>query len=72
MEKINVKVTKLIATSSNDIIGNLKSIFSHHGIPETVISDNRPQQFPATLQKSTDSPTSRAVRGIHKQMELQN
>ena len=37
------KVTKLSATTSNHIIEALKKIFSRHGVPETVVSDNGPQ-----------------------------
>lgn len=37
------EVMKLRGTTSSDVIELLKAIFSRHGIPETVISDNRPQ-----------------------------
>ena len=37
------EVQKLRITTSEGIIGALKSIFTCHGIPETVISDNGPQ-----------------------------
>ena len=37
------EVTKLSATTSNHIIEALKKIFSRHGVPETVVSDNGPQ-----------------------------
>ena len=37
------EVVKLKSTTSSSIIENLKSIFSHHGIPETIVSDNGPQ-----------------------------
>lgn len=38
-----VEIAKLDATSSEDVIVQLKSIFSRHGIPEILISDNGPQ-----------------------------
>ena len=38
-----IEVSKLSSTSSEAVIEHLKSIFSRHGIPETVISDNGPQ-----------------------------
>ena len=34
---------KLNGTTSGNIIQALKAMFSHHGIPQTVISDNGPQ-----------------------------
>ena len=37
------EVIKLKSTTSTAIVEALKSIFSRHGIPETVVSDNRPQ-----------------------------
>jgi len=36
-------VKKLKTTSSREVINRLKEIFSEHGIPETLISDNGPQ-----------------------------
>ena len=38
-----IEVSKLSSTSSDAVIEHLKSIFSRHGIPETVMSDNGPQ-----------------------------
>ena len=38
-----IEIAKLISTSSNDVIRHLKSIFAHHSIPESVVSDNGPQ-----------------------------
>jgi len=38
-----IEAIKLIATTSQSIIEGLKSMFLHHGIPETIISDNGPQ-----------------------------
>ena len=35
-----IEVDKLTSTSATSVITHLKSIFSRHGIPETVISDN--------------------------------
>ena len=37
------EVVKLSSTTSNQVIAALKTIFAHHGIPETVGSDNGPQ-----------------------------
>ena len=37
------EVVKLTTTTSSSIIQALKAIFSRHGIPETVVSDNGPQ-----------------------------
>ena len=41
------ETVKLSSTTAADVITHLKSIFSRHGIPDTVISDNGPQ-FSAT------------------------
>ncbi|XP_046348751.2 uncharacterized protein K02A2.6-like [Haliotis rufescens] len=38
-----IEVIKLSSTTSKSIINSLKSVFSRHGIPEVVISDNGPQ-----------------------------
>ncbi|KAK3107078.1 hypothetical protein FSP39_006562 [Pinctada imbricata] len=38
-----VEVAKLTSTSSETIVNHLKSIFSRHGIPEVLRSDNGPQ-----------------------------
>ena len=38
-----IEVAKLTSTTSKAVVQHLKSIFSHHGIPKTVISDNGPQ-----------------------------
>ena len=38
-----MEVAKLSATTSKTVINHLKSIFSRHGIPERLISDNGPQ-----------------------------
>ncbi|XP_060073548.1 uncharacterized protein K02A2.6-like [Ylistrum balloti] len=35
-----VEIAKLSSTSSEDVIVHLKSIFSRHGIPDVLISDN--------------------------------
>ena len=37
------EVTKLVSTTSSSIITALKAVFSRHGIPEVVRSDNGPQ-----------------------------
>ena len=38
-----IEMAKSNSTTSRSIINHLKSIFSGHDIPETVVSDNRPQ-----------------------------
>ena len=38
-----IEIPKLSTTTSTNVITNLKSIFSRHGVPETVRSDNGPQ-----------------------------
>ena len=44
-----IEIAKLTSTSSNDIIHHLKSIFAHHGIPESVMSENGPQYSASLL-----------------------
>ena len=46
-----IEVAKLISTSANSVITHLKSIFSRHGIPETVISDNGHQYSAAAFEE---------------------
>ena len=38
-----MEIARLSSATSSDVINHLKSIFARHGIPESVISDNRPQ-----------------------------
>jgi len=38
-----IEVDKLKSTTSSQVIRSLKSVFSRHGVPETVVSDNGPQ-----------------------------
>ena len=38
-----IEIAKLTSTSATSVITHLKSIFSRHGIPNTVMSDNGPQ-----------------------------
>ena len=38
-----IEIAKLFAVSSRIVINHLKSIFSQHGIPESLICDNDPQ-----------------------------
>ncbi|KAL7865994.1 hypothetical protein SRHO_G00112410 [Serrasalmus rhombeus] len=38
-----VEIALLTPTRSNDVIHHLKSIFAHHGICETLVTDNGPQ-----------------------------
>ena len=53
-----LEVVKLKSTTLSSIIEKLKSIFSHHGIPETIVSDNGPQFYLEVSQKLhiTSSP----------------
>ena len=44
-----IEVAKLTSTSSNDVIRHLKSIYAHHGTPESVMSGNGPQYFAASF-----------------------
>ena len=37
------EVIKLNSTTSTSVITAMKSVFSRHGIPHTVVSDNGPQ-----------------------------
>ena len=46
-----IEVAKLTSTTAASVISHLKSIFSRHGIPETVMLDNGPQ-YSATVFKS--------------------
>lgn len=38
-----IEVAELKVTSSEATVRALKDVFAHHGYPETVVSDNRPQ-----------------------------
>ena len=38
-----IEIAKLSSTTSRGVINHLKSIFVRHGIPQIVVSDNRPQ-----------------------------
>ena len=38
-----IEVAKLSSTTSTEVIKHLKSFFSQHGLPQTVVSDNGPQ-----------------------------
>ena len=38
-----LEVVKLTATTSSKVIDSLKALFSRHGIPQVVVSDNGPQ-----------------------------
>ena len=37
------EIVKIFRTTSSDLIKVLRSLFAHYGIPEEVVSDNRPQ-----------------------------
>jgi transposase InsO family protein len=45
-----IEIAKLSSTTSANVINHIKSIFSRHGIPESVMSDNGPQ-FSAQIFK---------------------
>ena len=51
------EAVKLMSTTSKSIINALKSIFSRHGIPAVLISDNGPQ-FDSTAMKAFASEYS--------------
>lgn len=38
-----IEVAELKVTSSEATVHGVKDVFAHHGYPETVVSDNRPQ-----------------------------
>ena len=48
------EIAPLKNTSSDDVINHLKSIFSRHGIPERVFSDNGPQYSSASFAKFSE------------------
>ena len=37
------EIAKLSTATSSDVITHMKSIFAHHGVPESLMSDNGPQ-----------------------------
>ena len=43
------EIEVLRKSTSQEVISHLKAIFARHGIPETVISDNRPQYSSAEI-----------------------
>ena len=45
------EVIKLTSTTSASIITAMKSVFSRHGIPHTVVGDNGPQYVSAEMKK---------------------
>ncbi len=45
-----VEVAKLTSTSSEEIIRQMKSMFSRHGVPNVVMSDNGPQYSSETFK----------------------
>ena len=66
-----IEIVKLMTTTATSVISHLKSIFSHHGIPEYITSDNGPQFSAAMFQKNMDSNMLQVVRDTHKlQKEL--
>ena len=44
-----IEIARLTSTTAASVISHLKSIFSRHGIPETVMSDNGPQYSAAAF-----------------------
>ena len=46
-----VEVAKLGTTTSNQVIQTLKDIFSRHGVPEILVSDNGPQFSSQEMRK---------------------
>ena len=50
-----LEVIQLIATTSSSVISSMKSIFSRHGIPCTVVSDNCPHYNSAKMKDFASS-----------------
>ena len=50
-----LEVIQLTATTSSSVISSMKSIFSRHGIPRTVVSDNAPQYNSAEMKNFASS-----------------
>ena len=46
-----VEIEKLTSTTSSSVITHLKAIFSRHGIPATLITDNGPQYSSAEMEQ---------------------
>ncbi|KAE8281018.1 putative protein K02A2.6 [Larimichthys crocea] len=49
-----IEVANLTSTTTAHVTGKLKSIFSRHGVPETVVTDNGPQV--SAVEFTTSSP----------------
>ena len=65
------EVIRLTTTTSSKIITSLKSLFTRHGIPEEVISDNVPNIFPRRWKRfrtHMDLSTQQAAHGVPKGM----
>ena len=71
------EVIKLNSTTSQAVISSLKSIFSHHGIPTVLVSDNGPQfdlrdmrEFASSygFQHITSSPYYPQSNGLAERM----
>ena len=62
------EVIKLNSTTSTSVITAMKSVFSRHSIPDTVISDNGPQYDSNNLLQHMDSTMLHPVHTIHKVM----
>ena len=67
-----IEIAKLYSITSRGVIKHLKSILARHGIPQTVVSDNRPQysssEF-AQFAKSINLTILPIAHIFHKQME---
>ena len=50
-----MEVIQLTATTSSSVISSIKSIFSRHGIPRTMVSDNAPQYNSAEMKDFASS-----------------
>ena len=46
-----VQIAKLVSTTSEGVIDQLKSLFARHGIPQIVVSDNGPQYSSSSFQE---------------------
>ena len=68
-----IEIAKVATTTASSVISHLKSIFSRHGIPECVTSDNGPQYSAALFQLFSEEYGFKhiTVQNTHKQTVLQ-
>jgi len=63
---------QLNSKSADYVIQHLKDIFSRHGIPETLVSDNYPFSSFAMLKNEVSRSSSPPARDIRGQMGKSN